>query len=428
MKSNLFFAQLWACEPNYLAKIASVYENHKTVSKDYLASLNLSNQKVNSCSTVWLEDFAGDVSNVEGTARKNGTKQYVRLIPIMGAMFKRADWLEEASGAKGTQQIINDINAANADESITAIVLHIDSGGGTVDGTETIANIVANSKKPIVSFIDGLAASAAYWVASQSANIIASETTAQIGAIGVITKHVDNSAKYQLQGQKVSYLVSQGSENKIVGNDTQALSENDIKMITVSLTKTNEIFINTVKQGRANIASEAFSGDIFMANEALDMGMIDSIGTLQDAVTMALKIANQNKTTKTAMALNTKSEAEVLRDYMQASFDKELLAKDASITALQAKFDEQSKEIAKSQGALAQVANLEKENAELKKVNAELNVKLEEAPKIEASKFDKGDGVLGGKQEGANKWLTSEDVKLLESNKTSSIFELAKRI
>lgn len=428
MKSNLFFAQLWACEPNYLAKIASVYENHKTVSKDYLASLNLSNQKVNACHTVWLEDFAGDVSNVEGTARKNGTKQYVRVIPIMGAMFKRADMMEEVSGAKGTQQIINDINQANADETITAIVLHVDSGGGTVDGTETIANVIANSKKPIVTFVDGLAASAAYWAPSQAKYIIASETTAQIGAIGVIIKHVDNSAKYTIEGKKVSYLVSKGSENKIVGNDTQPLSESDIAMITDSLTKTNEIFINAVKKGRANIVSEAFSGDIFMANEALAMGMIDSIGTLQDAVTMALKIANnENKTTKTAM-LNTKSDAEVLREVLQANFDEKLLAKDASIAALQAKFDEQSKELAKSQGALAQLANLENENAELKKVNAELNVKLENSPKVEASRIDKGDGVLRGKQEGANKWLTSEDVKLLEGNKSSSILELAKRI
>ena len=98
-----------------------------------------------------------------------------------------------------------------ADPAVKAIVLSIDSPGGTVDGTDNLANAIfaARGKKPIVALGDGTLASAAYWIASGADQIFASDNSAKIGSIGVVATHEDYSRAEENAGVKVTEITAE---------------------------------------------------------------------------------------------------------------------------------------------------------------------------------------------------------------------------
>jgi protease-4 len=379
MKHSVFFNTLWACEEEYLSKMLAVLERKGEISKEELASMNYSNSSINA---IYYFDA---YTNVEGKSRKNGSPKYVAVIPVMGAMFKRAGWIEEASGLKGTEQLIKEIQNALADSSVVGILLHTDSPGGTVDGTETIANVVKNATKPVVCFADGMLCSAAYWVGAQAAEIWAAEKSSLIGSIGVLTKHINNAEYYKMNGREVTYITSSGSDKKIMGHDAKSLSEQDISYIKESLDATRQIFEDTVKAGRPAINNSAFDGGVYNADKALSMGMIDGICTFQDAVDRVVKLANgegKSNTNSKASVQMGKSEAEVVREVMQAQLEE----KKDFIAKLQEDYAKQTALLAEKEKQLASLQPLEEKVAKLEAENEQLKKQLETTPQNEGAK------------------------------------------
>jgi ClpP class serine protease len=86
--------------------------------------------------------------------------------------------------------------------------------GGTVDGTEALANSVKSVEKPVVTFVDGLMASAAFWVGSQADEIIASTDTDEIGSVGVLLSFADLQPYWESLGIKFHKLVASTSPDK----------------------------------------------------------------------------------------------------------------------------------------------------------------------------------------------------------------------
>ena len=91
---------------------------------------------------------------------------------------------DQYCGPAGMATIGNYIKTADKSEKIDAIILHIDSPGGTVDGTSDLAEIVKNTSKPILAFADGMMGSAAMWIGSATKEIIAANNKTQAGSIG----------------------------------------------------------------------------------------------------------------------------------------------------------------------------------------------------------------------------------------------------
>lgn len=373
MKYTAFFNLLWACEEQYMAKMIAVLEKKGEITKEELASY--SNSAKNK---VYYFDAA---TTMEGKARKNSKPQYVAVIPVMGAMFKRAGWIEQASGLKGTEQLIQEIRQAKQDSSIVGILLQFDSPGGTVDGTETLGNEIRNSEKPIVAFADGMIASAAYWAGSQAKEVWASESSSMVGSIGVITRHINNAEYYKMNGQEVTYIVSTGSEKKIIGNDTQSLSDSDRASIKESLDATRQVFENTVRAARPSISPDAFDGGIYNADKAKSLGMIDGICTLQDAVNRVVQLANSsdsnnNNTNNSSAKMEGKSEAQVLREVMQSQIDEQKQL----ATTYQAQLAEKEKQLAALQVQANEVSGLKEKVAKLEEENASLKNELDKQP------------------------------------------------
>lgn len=234
----------------------------------------------------YAKPHAGVSRNFNTVPSKSG---HVAVIPIIGTMTRYGGMC-----SYGSEDIASWIMEANAIDAVTAIVLEINSGGGEVDGTELLGAVVKQSKKPIVAYVTGMAASAAYWVASQCREIVMeSPTTSDVGSIGVLAMHVDSSAFFEKEGHKVTIVRSEGSEDKALFNSVEPLDETILGTVKTELNLIRETFINTVKAGRPNISDTVFSGKMYPGKDAIKLGMADRVGYLGDAVYRADLLARK---------------------------------------------------------------------------------------------------------------------------------------
>ena len=232
------------------------------------------------------------------------TGAQVAVIPVQGTIQKRGGYC-----ATGTKQLGAYLDQANADPSVGSIVLDVDSGGGAVDGTEEFAAKVKASKKPVVAYIDGLGASAAYWIASQAQHIlINSATSGYAGSLGVLCTHVSQGQVLERQGQQVTILRSSRAVDKARFNAVEELTEELKTSILADLDTIAGQFIATVEAGRAgklSASEDVFTGKVYNGQDALKHGLVDQIGSLQDAINHAARLAREGATGASASALTS---------------------------------------------------------------------------------------------------------------------------
>ena len=218
------------------------------------------------------------------------------VIDINGPVMK-----QDYCGAPGMQSIAQAINAAEKDDSISSIMLNIDSPGGTVDGTHNLARIVSASKKMGVAYVDGMMCSAAYWIGSGSKEIISSDANAghnaTIGSIGTMVQWLDRSQQLAKDGIKVQTVYASKSKRK--GQIYRDMQEGNYSRLIEELDALNETFIssiNTNRAGKLNLQrDDVFEGDVYNALEAKKLGLIDKIGTWDYAVKRSLQISKSLK-------------------------------------------------------------------------------------------------------------------------------------
>ena len=222
---------------------------------------------------------------------KMGTKEgVVPIIPIIGTMSRYGDMC-----SYGTEDIAQWVLEAENDRSVIGMVLEIDSGGGEVNGTELLAAVVRQSSKPIVAYVTGMAASAAYWVASATKWIVMeSPTASEVGSIGVLSMHVDMTKALEKEGMKVTIIRAEGSENKALYNSVEPIDDAMIASVRAEMTPIREAFEASVKAGRPMISDKVFAskGGMFPGNEAVTLGMADEIGFLGNAVAKVVALAS----------------------------------------------------------------------------------------------------------------------------------------
>ncbi len=174
-----------------------------------------------------------------------------------------------------------------ADPNVAQIVLDIDSPGGGVEGITEFANQLfqARKHKPIVAVANSLAASAAYWIASQASEIVVTPSGV-VGSIGVIAIHQDLSKALEKQGIKPTLITA--GKHKGEGNPFEPLSEEAEANIQKRVDDFFSMFVKDVARGRGVKASEVRSGfgqgGVVGAQEAVDLGMADRIASLDDTL------------------------------------------------------------------------------------------------------------------------------------------------
>ncbi len=224
----------------------------------------------------------------------------VALVPVYGPLIKSSYYYARRYGVTPYQRIQESIDAAVADARVRAIVLDVESPGGSVAGVETFTETVrrAAGALPVVAFTDGNMCSAAYWAASAADALVVGKTAA-VGSIGVIYAHMDWSKSDEKFGVKITLITA--GKYKAVGSDTAPLSEQDRHIIQTELDSVYDVFIGAVADNRRvaadTVRAQMADGRVFIGADAKAAGLVDRIGTLEEAVALALEMAGASAST-----------------------------------------------------------------------------------------------------------------------------------
>jgi protease-4 len=218
----------------------------------------------------------------------------VALVNIHHPIFK----YDQSCGPKGTQTIIQHLEALEGNPNIKGVVLDFNSGGGQASGNAEFFEFIKNYSKPVVSFTKDVIGSAAYYMASASDYIFAHKHADFIGSIGTMFSKLDLTAAMEKAGVNLieEYSDLSPEKNKL----SRTLKDGDTSvLIKEYLNPMAEEFHNDVKSARPNISEKALKGDVFKPAKSLKLGLIDQIGTLQDAINKVFELSENNKNTNT---------------------------------------------------------------------------------------------------------------------------------
>lgn len=188
------------------------------------------------------------------------------------------------------------LQIASEDPNIAAVVLKINSPGGTVTASDVLYHEVMEFKKarhvPVVAAMLDIATSGAYYVAMAADKVVAHPTTTT-GSIGVIMTHFSVEGLFEKIGVKGTHIVS--GEHKDLGTFVKDLPPEDQRILQGVIDSHFETFLEAVQKGRSNLSAQEIDkladGRIYTASQALDAGLIDRIGYLDDAIEEAKKLA-----------------------------------------------------------------------------------------------------------------------------------------
>lgn len=209
------------------------------------------------------------------------------IIPIHGTITPRPSVFADWSGGTSAEQIGRAVDAAAADPQASAIVLDIDSPGGSVFGLpETAAKILAARKaKPVYAVANHMAASAAYWFASQASEI-AVTPAGQVGSVGVLWAHTDWSAFEETVGRKTTYI--HAGKFKVEGAPEFPLDADAAAEMQRVVDAYYAQFVAGVAKGRGvsaqKVEDKFGQGRMKLADEAVESRMADRVATLEQVV------------------------------------------------------------------------------------------------------------------------------------------------
>ncbi len=255
----------WAIIPGKLSQIQEIYFAH------------LRGEKIEFPKQAKKEEKEQGYEIVEGVA----------IISIDGVIAKKMNLFLDISGGVSTQLIERDFREAVADPGIRAIVLNVDSPGGTVDGTQELANVIfeARGQKPIIAFTDGMMTSGAYWIGCAADKVYISGDTVMVGSIGVVMEHIDISRAEEKEGVKTTEIYA--GKYKRIASRYMTLSEEGRATLQDIVDYIYSAFVRDVARNRGVSEEKTLGmadGKIFVGERAIHTGLVDGVSTLSDLV------------------------------------------------------------------------------------------------------------------------------------------------
>ena len=247
----------------------------------------------------------------------------IALIPVTGPLFPRANLFAEISGAYSVEMLAKDLQTAKMDADVRGAILVMDSPGGHTTMINEFANQVANFGKPIVTYVVGQAASAAYWIASASDQIIL-DSTAMVGSIGVVAGFASSDNKH-------IEIVSSNAPDK-----RPDMSTDEGKAVIQAVVDDMEtVFIDAVVDFRSmdRETVTALRGGVVIGAKAVERGFADEVGNLESTI---FKLQMENPMDLTTL------KADHPKVY-QAAFDLGAASVDANSAELTGKTSERER-------------------------------------------------------------------------------------
>lgn len=212
------------------------------------------------------------------------------------------------------------LDVAANNSHIKAVVLRVNSGGGTATAGEEMTEYIRDFKettgKPVVVSSAATNASAAYEISSQADYIYVGKTTA-IGAIGTAMQFMDYSGLMEMLGITTEDITSSESKDSTYG--TRALTDEERAYYQAQIDQINQTFIDNVAQGRNMSVDEVrtlATGLTFTGLDAVENGLADEVGTQEDAVAKAASLAGCSTTATVVLDSSSSDDLDLLLDLM----------------------------------------------------------------------------------------------------------------
>lgn len=280
---------LWLCEPHHLKRLV------------------LRAAAVHPCPTARQVAEARKAER-EAALQLNATgiraqKGKVGIIPIHGPVDQRMTADLEKVGGTSLDFVNMAFDSLIGDSSVSAIVMHADSPGGSSYGTEELASKIFNArrKKPIYCIADSIACSAMYWLGSAAGNFICTPG-GDVGSIGVYATHIDESKAMEDRGLTVT-LVSAG-KYKTEFASNQPLTDDARANLQSRVDECYDKFLSSVAKHRGTTVKDVREnygeGRVFGADEALKRGMIDRVMSMDELLAKLTAGAEGNSSARKA--------------------------------------------------------------------------------------------------------------------------------
>ncbi len=230
-------------------------------------------------------------NTLQGTADKK-----ILVIPIRGTISDAPREGIIRTRPSLVQEVVSQLRLAEEDKEIKAVVLKIDSPGGSVTASDILFNEIITFKqrtgaKVIVAMM-GVAASGAYYISLPADYILAHPTTLT-GSVGVIFLRPKIDGLMAKVG--VAVEVNKSGANKDMASPFRPATAEEKRIIQAMIDRLGTRFINLMTKYRRidpAVAAQISSARIYLANEALELGMIDEVGYLDQAISQAIELAN----------------------------------------------------------------------------------------------------------------------------------------
>jgi signal peptide peptidase SppA len=300
MKTELLIAEFlstpWALMPERLNAVSAVmarWSSHAPATAEVLAGID-------------TDKLAREARRQTATSVSGGG---IAVLPLYGVITQRGNMIEDVSGpgSVSTQKFAAALRQALADESVSQILIDIDSPGGSVYGVAELADeiVAARAQKPIIAIANSLAASAAYWIGCSASEFYVTPG-GEVGSIGVWQAHFDYSQALAAEGVTPT-LISAGTY-KVEGNPYAPLDPEAQAFMQSRVDDYFLAFSKAVAKGRgvpiAQVRNGMGQGRVLGADAALEQNMVDGIVTLDEAIRkMLLQARAQSKTKASRIGL-----------------------------------------------------------------------------------------------------------------------------
>ncbi len=216
----------------------------------------------------------------------------IALIDLDGIIMNRESGGLFSEGEHPVSFLVEKLDKAAKDKSVKAVILRINSPGGSVTASDLMYGELlrfkkeAKGKRPVVAIMTDVAASGAYYVACAADEIVAHPTSIT-GSIGVIMQTVNFEGTMNKIGVKADAITS--GKMKDAGSPLRAMKPEEREVFQTLINQFYDRFVKVVAAGRPGLTEarvrEIADGRVWSAQQALELHLIDRIGTLRETVT-----------------------------------------------------------------------------------------------------------------------------------------------